>query len=282
VTHKGCLDGTGSALVFWWAGGKTENILFRNPSTCALSPIEAAPYDEIWYADVCPSGDDPGGGKPFHVFDHHVSNQKKHPDDERYTFDLSKSGTSLLAYELGFELNGFNKWEQRLVEALEAYDLGRFDHVEGQMLADVAATYTQEDLLWLLQKFGPDFLDDKEMKSRAEALAAVRNLYAANAAKYCRREDFFFQGICVTLGIATSPVYWKNAVAQEILRMPDAPQVAVIFDPTSQMVSLRSLRGGPDCSMIAGLYGGGGHAQAAGFKFSGQAMLASLTRTVFG
>ncbi len=58
--------------------------------------------------------------------------------------------------------------------------------------------------------------------------------------------------------------------------------MALIIDPTTQMISLRSNPGGPDCSMIAARYGGGGHARAAGFKGNGQFMLSALIESVIG
>jgi hypothetical protein len=153
VTHKGCLDGTGSALMFITAGGRRENVIFKAPSTALLTPEEAAPFDEVWFADLCPpSLEDPAGGRPFHVFDHHVSNQRKFGNDPRCTFDMKKSGTSLMAEVLGLdcpadELPGAF---DGLIEALEAYDLGKFDHVGGVRLADIASSYTQEEMLDLM------------------------------------------------------------------------------------------------------------------------------------
>ena len=300
ATHRGCLDGTGSALMFIWAGGLRRNVIFRNPGQCSLTAAELASFDvdEVWFADLCPASlEDPAGGLPFHVFDHHLSNVQRHGDDPRCTFDMTKSGTSLLArelnvirpadpfprYGLAMELN-----VQELIDALEAYDLGRFDNREGQRLADAAGTYTQDEMLDILILNGPDTMFHRDIVSRAEAMASVRKIYAEQAARNARIEEWDAVDVgsldCtpVRVAVAVSPVYWKNAVAMGMLARPEAPQVAVIIDPTTQMVSLRSLPGGPDCSVMAGLYGGGGHARAAGFKASGGKMLEALSRTVFG
>ncbi len=284
VTHRGCLDGTGSALMFLWAGGKRENIVFRNPSTAFLTPAEAANFDEVWFADVCPPSldNEPAGGKPFHVFDHHLSNMKKFADDPRCTFDMKKSGTSLMAQRLGIidteSLTGV--YVAELINALEAYDLGRFDEPMGVRLADAASSYTQDEMLDQLVMHGADIMYDQAIVSRADALSAVRNLYSEQAAKYAY--SFQFPGTgdeIIECGMAVSPVYWKNEVALRILKDHD---LALIVDPTTQMVSLRSKEGGPDCSMIAARYGGGGHARAAGFKANGLQMLNALTETVIG
>lgn len=280
VTHRGCLDGTGSALMFILAGGRRENILFRNPSQCNLSPEEAAPFDEVWFADVCPpTMDEPAGGKPFHVFDHHLSNMKKFADDERCTFSMTHSGTSLLARELDVKdgPSFYGTPLTDLISALEAYDLGRFDEPLGVRMADAASSYTQDEMLDQLVLNGADALYDQGIISRAEALSSVRGLYSEQAAKYAL--GITLDGIRV--GVAVSPVYWKNDTARRMLT-DGGYAMAMIIDPTTQMVSLRSLEGGPDCSMIAARYGGGGHAQAAGFKGNGAQMLSALAEAVIG
>lgn len=299
VTHKGCLDGTGSALMFLWRGGKRENILFRNPSGCGLTPAELpVGVDEVWFADLCPPVlEGAGGGLPFHVFDHHLSNQKKFGDDPRCTFSMDHSGTSLMARDLGI-IDDLEEHRRHylsqgvdvddLIEALEAYDLGRFDFYPGQRLADIAATYTQEQMLEIMSlRDVEEVLFDRDLTQRAEAMAAVRNLYAEAAARSARRTTLCegqHGGIPrdILVGVAVSPVYWKNAVSQALLHGPDPVEMAAVIDTTTQMISLRSLEGGPDCSAIAVLYGGGGHARAAGFKANGQRLLSVLFQEVFG
>lgn len=279
VTHKGCLDGTGSALVFIWAGGLRENIFFKNPSFCFLTPQEAAPFDEVWFADVCPASlEDPAGGKPFHVFDHHVSNQKKFGHDSRCTFDITKCGTSLMAFvlEVKDDDHTIYKYTDKLINAIQSYDLGKFDCEHGVRLADIASSFSQEEMLEImLERDAEGVLHDSDLTSRADALCCARDLYADQAEKSIW--TFEFDG--VDAGVAVSPLHWKNAVAQRILKFHD---LAMVIDITSQMVSLRSKEGGPDCSIIAARYGGGGHARAAGFKLNGRQTLSALVEAVIG
>lgn len=297
VTHKGCLDGTGSALMFLWAGGRRENILFRNPSTCDLTPEEAAPFDEVWFADLCPSTmDDPAGGKPFLVFDHHASNARKFADSEHCTFSMVHSGTSLLGEKLGvYDPEWINlqfsygdtwnpeegMWERaKLVQALEAYDLGKFDHEQGMYLADLASSYSQDEMLDLLKKHEREVLSLPDCRGRVAALSSMRKIFAESATRNIvpfRLMDTDFETI--RAGATHSPVYWKNEVAQRILAA--GYDVAVVIDPGG-MVSLRSLPGGPDCSIIAGRYGGGGHPRAAGFKANSTNMIQALIDETFG
>lgn len=284
LTHKGCLDGTGSALVFVRAGGRLDRIFFRNPSGLVLSQDDL-PRDvtEVWYADCCPPDlSDPAAGRPFRVFDHHVSNQRLFGEDPRCVFDMTRSGTSLLAQVLGQDDPVF----MTLVRALEAYDLGRFDYKPGQRLADLAGSYSQEEMLDLLVFTDPlDVLYDEGLTARADAMGAARRLYAASAARSAYLTELHVgpSERPFRVGVVVSPHHWKNDVSERVLDIPDV-EVAVMVDVVGGNVSLRSRHGGPDCSLIAGFYGGGGHARAAAFKFQkgSSRMLASLFQLVFG
>jgi oligoribonuclease NrnB/cAMP/cGMP phosphodiesterase (DHH superfamily) len=280
--------------MFLWSGGRRDRILFKNPSGLVLTQEDlAADVDEVWYADCCPPDLlDPAAGRPFRVFDHHVSNMRSYGHDERCVFDMAKSGTSLMASVLGCLDDSDIPWMQtrrQLIAALEAYDLGRFDDVAGQRLADAAASYSQEEMLDTMVRLGPSgVLHDRELSARAEAMAAVRKLYADSAARSAYYSKMALPAIAgitddfVRIGVSASPPYWKNEVSERILDSGSA-DVAVVIDVTGGGVSLRSRPGGPDCSLIAGLYGGGGHARAAGFKVrNGQYMLELLSYQVFG
>jgi oligoribonuclease NrnB/cAMP/cGMP phosphodiesterase (DHH superfamily) len=272
--------------MFLWAGGKRSNIIFKNPNQCDLTTEEAAPYDEVWFVDLCPSQmKDPAGGKPFHVFDHHASNVKRFGDDVNCTFSMKRSGTSLLGEMTGVydpewldlkivdydDPNHHKILRAKLVFAFEAYDLGRFDHENGMYLADLAASFTQDEMLDVVQQHGHEVFNITSYHSRVEALASLRKIYADSAVKNILIKDF--EGLKV--GVVSSPVFWKNEVAERILNHEIGFDLAVVIDMVGGMVSLRSRPGGPDCSVIAGRYGGGGHPCAAGFKVN-QTMLTSV------
>ena len=272
--------------MFIWAGGRRDRIFFRNPTSLNIHPADLpSDVSEVWYADCCPTDlSDPAGGRQFRVFDHHISNQRMFPDDPRCVFDMSRSGTSLMAHVLGLRLDLRG---ERLVSALEAYDLGRFEDTDGQRLADIAATYSQEMLLDLMVELGPQkILDSDLLSERAAAMASVRKLYADSAIS-----SAFFSHIYIPvagylespirIGVCSSPVYWKNEVSERILNSGNA-ELAVILDYTAGMVSLRSRPGGPDCSLIAILFGGGGHARAAGFRMKERTkILSSSIQEIF-
>lgn len=269
ITHKGCLDGTGAALMYVWAGGSRDRLLFRSPSGLQLRPEDVPTgVEEVWYADCCPQDlTDPAAGRPFRVFDHHVSFQRLHGTDPRCVFDMDESGTSLMARTLA--LVGLGTAEDDFIEAMRDYDLGRFGNHKGQRLADLASTFTQEQLLDLfIERDAEGIMYDRDLTARAAGAAAVRAVYCEQAAKAAVVGSLSFEHPLehVSIAAAASPLHWKNDTAQQILDTRPSVDVAVIFDVMGGMVSLRSRPGGPDCSVIAGLFGGGGHAKAAGFK----------------
>lgn len=288
VTHKRCLDGTGSAAVFIWSGGSRSNVIFKTPSDCLLTSDEAAPFDEVWFVDLCPHDlSDPAGGKPFWVCDHHKTNLERFGDHPCCTFSMSHSGTSLLARETGLLVgpdgNPHDETEalEELIGALEAYDLGRFDNWRGQRMADAAGSMSQETMLQYLVSYGTGTLYNQEIVSRAEAMASARNIYAQKAAADALYLEFRPPGWgiasgTVDAGIAVSPEPWKNAVAEEILR---TAELAIVVDISTWSLSFRSKT--LDVSRMAQEYGGGGHKRAAGFKISSHDTLRAIIEEIF-
>jgi oligoribonuclease NrnB/cAMP/cGMP phosphodiesterase (DHH superfamily) len=279
--------------MFVWAGGRRDRILFRNPSGLVLRADDKEPLwedvTEVWYADCCPTDlTDPAMGRPFRVFDHHISNAQKFGDDPRCTFDMTMSGTSLMACVLGMTdgcdapAHKYDTFGQ-LVESLEAYDLGRFDNVAGQRLADIASSYSQEELLDILIGLDPEeILGDRNLTARAEALSSVRKLYAEAAARQARIIDEWrppgwgeLSGT-VSAAVSVAPPYWKNAVAEELLKRVE---VAIIIDPVGGMVSFRST--GVDVASMAIAMGGGGHNRASGFKANSWDLLRVMMQEIF-
>jgi len=179
-------------------------------------------------------------------------------------------------------------------QAMQDYDLGHFENPEGVFLADVASTFTQEEFLDALNGRVTlctlnGVLDFPDFKQRAEAAASIRRIYCEQAAasaviESVRIGEHGSDYATVRIAIAAVPRDWKNDAAQRMLEMNPDVDLAVILDVMGGMVSLRSRVGGPDCSRVAGLYGGGGHARAAGFKMIGgtRHALGSLAQEVFG
>lgn len=285
VTHKNCLDGTGSALMYVWAGGGVDRVLFRSPSGLQLTPQDVpAEVEEVWYADCCPEDlTDPAAGRTFRVFDHHVSSQRLHGSDPRCLFDMGECGTSLVAKRLS--LTGLGRAEDELIGAIRDYDLGRFWNRAGQRLADLASTFTQEDLFHLMvSRDAEEIMYDRDLTDRSDGAAAVRRLYCDQAARSAYVETLGIGGESITIAFLAVPRDWKNDASQRVLDTRHEVALVAVFDVMGGMVSLRSRDDGPDCSRLASLFGGGGHRRAAGFRMPVRpdAGLQALAREVFG
>jgi oligoribonuclease NrnB/cAMP/cGMP phosphodiesterase (DHH superfamily) len=295
VTHRNCLDGTGSAAIFVIAGGKPENVFFRDPKGCALSPEDAAPFDEVWFVDVCPWFlDDPAGGKPWRVFDHHDTNIRRwemalnqrtwspYAGGSMY-FDQDRCGTSILAAALSPYEDGYiGASISRLVETIEHYDLGRFDatyHVK--QLADMASTYSQRDLLDLLVDRKSEILDLGYYQNRGIAVGDARAIFAENAAKSAFKGEIEFYGRTYSCALVCAPRDWGNDIAERLLSN-EKVDISVVVDFSRNAVSLRSRSNGPNVAMIAERYGGGGHPRAAGIRLDSREAYRVLFEGIFG
>jgi len=295
VTHRNCLDGTGSAAVFILAGGKEENVFFRDPKGCALTTDEAAPFDEVWFVDVCPWDlADPAGGKPWKVFDHHDTAIRRHnpegservhilrPPHGTLYFDSMKCGTSIIAAATSRYSDGSAGALQELVETIEHYDLGRFDanyHVK--QLADLASTYSQIDMVRLLVDRGTDILYLGYYQNRGIAVGDARAVFAENAAKSAHVERLDLCGKSYSCAIVCSPRDWGNDIAARLLENLSI-DIAVIVDYTRNSVSLRTREGGPNVAKIAEAFGGGGHPKAAGIRLDPKRAYSRLLEEIFG
>lgn len=279
VTHKGCTDGSGCAMVFVLAGGLSKNIIFRGPKECSLTVEQAKDFDQVLFADVCPNDlSDPAGGKPWKVFDHHETNHRKHSDNAGCVFSSIRCGTSLFAEQLGLDIE-FGS-HSKLIRSIEAYDLGNFDNENGMFIATIASSKEQEDFYQLLLEEGDEIFSKKYLRSEFNALTGIMNHYSSRAVKSAKAFDF--EGYWVA--VVVSPNYWKNEIAMRILNGDkiDGRHVdfVAIADHTSGMISLRSKD--VNVAKIAERFGGGGHAKAAAFRINTLAMHKTLFEEMFG
>lgn len=283
VTHRNCLDGTGCAAAFIWAGGLKKNIFFRDPRKCALTPEQAAPFDEVWFADVCPPDlSDPAGGKPWKVWDHHETNILRHGEDrEGCTFRRDQCGTSLLANALGLmKIPGDILFQvKNVITAIEHHDLGRFDASPDVMLvANLAVSYSQDKMLDTLVLLGDDVFEEEWCAERASAIGDYHKILAEKYAQaaYGAQIEHPIDGK-VWVAVTTGPHMCVNTIADTVLdgRLigGKAPQIAVVAAYDAASVSLRTrAEGAPNVARMAEMYNGGGHPRAAGFGLDRTAM----------
>lgn len=279
VTHRNCLDGSGCAAVFVWAGGDSKNIFFRDPRKCALSAEEAAPFDEVWFADVCPPDlTDPAGGKPWLVFDHHETNINRHEGNPNCNFNRGYCGTSLLARFLAVR-DSEHQGRQRCIAAIEHHDLGRFNASDDVMyIANLAVCKSQDSMVTLLSHLGDDIFSDNDYLQQSRAICDYHDILAEKCASvaYGAEYEHPTDGP-VWVAITSGPHLCVNTIANRVLDGRaiggKVPAIAVVVAYDANSVSLRTRSASaPNVARIAELYNGGGHPAAAGFGLDRRAM----------
>ncbi len=283
VTHRNCLDGTGCAVIFEMAGGNGENVFFRDPRKSALTPEEAAPFDEVWFADVCPPDlTDPAGGKPWWVFDHHETNVNRHLGNPGCVFRKDQCGCSILASNVvnaqGVSLRN-NRECERIITMIEHHDLGRFDADPDVMfIANLAVSVDQRTMVSMLSYYQEDIFSNGDFRARAQAIGDYHKILAEKSISNSYATELTHpDGSVIKLAIVVSPHFNVNTVANTILdgrkvgKLVPGAVAVVCYD--AACVSLRSRGTNPvNVARIAELFGGGGHPQAAGFGLDRSAM----------
>ena len=264
ITHRGCLDGTGCALAFLQAGGLKQNVIFLDPDLNGLDGRLPSHASKIWFADCCPKDlhNVATAGIDVIVFDHHITNIRRHSADGRCFFDEKMCGTSILSSFLPSDV-----LPPRFCKAIEDYDLGRFSNEDGLFLADLAACFADQlTFIAYLQGIGLEliFSDSSTIRLvqefRDKAISEIDR-----SVQRSQRMDFM--GIAARF--TTSVRYNCNKVAEKILAECSDCDLVVLKDPNGSAVSLRSREHGCDCSSVAQMFGGGGHKRAAGFSIKG-------------
>jgi oligoribonuclease NrnB/cAMP/cGMP phosphodiesterase (DHH superfamily) len=278
-------------------GGLEKNVHYVTPQETFLTAEQCIDIDEVWFADVCPdlNSRDICCGLPFRVFDHHISNIRKWETESRSDlhFDITKCGTTILSEYL--DKRGHGAPSIRLLTAIEDYDLWRKvdEGDDGPFLADLAAINPQRYFSILLADRDEDVFFDSHCRAQAHAVSRIRKLNSEQIAAASHVVSIFSPSDKheVLVGFAVAPTAWKNSVADLILKRNDYRvadmdkidvAIAAVLDPMVGTISLRSREGGPDCSMIAKAYGGGGHVRAAGFHLPTAGLLNTLSRKVLG
>ncbi len=292
VTHKGCMDGAGCAIMFLGAGGKKENIRFVAAGMVEKFIKSDPVFDSnkfLIFADI-------GLNTPKYadvlekrgslvMIDHH--NTSLHLLGREWAEieeNNQRCGTRMLRDYLvdNFPDEGrfirSSNW-RRFAELLDDHDrwiraipgsedmatfmsfvgqesfIERFKDPKGRACDNIAKgrmshgffTEFEDDLLGILKQ------------RRDEAIAdALKKSFV--------REVKLPDGSMVTMGVVITMEPNISLLLQRLLELKPEIQVAASVSLEKGAVSLRSRGGIPDCSHIAGLFGGGGHKGASGHR----------------
>lgn len=256
ITHKDCLDGATAALIGELSG---LNIIFVEPDG-ANAALAALPEDKnpVFLADVSltPSQWPQWRNRITHLLDHHQSALHLF-HEPNVTVDLSRAGGHLM-YDFAVTHNWIKpspNWE-RLINTAERYDLWKPHHEAGQ------------NLNRLMQKWGFEWYRSKY----SSGWAPYAKIEGDTIAQIIRDEDLFIQRFTEhavlmrddRLSIAGVNLTEDGPVNELAHVLLDQGAAMVFMVKPEGRVSARTDVRIDAASLMERLFGGGGHARAAG------------------
>ena len=302
VSHKNCPDGFGAS---WAAHRKLEQpenevqYIYIEPSKWDLVK-GSRNIDKIFFFDVVP---DPnmilatiaveGTDMPsIEIWDHHISNKKQYDDvdfgehDVKVHFDMEHSGAWLAWNRLSDEIG---VPAPKLIQYVQDRDLWKWELPNSRAISAYIASHTRTFGRWDTIH---EILEGTDKVAQASLIAAGDGIlrYQEQLIDICVKTmysdiiiDELFGGH--TVGVANcSTVTLVSEVAGSIAKEKDIGLCWFVDNGPKGViikVSLRSRGEGPDVSVLAKKYGGGGHKNAAGFSLDPKSDLAAhITRII--
>ena len=262
--HKGCPDGFGAAWAAWIKLGYSASYI---PITHS-DEIPEYSKSQIYFLDICPSEEVLTRLQESNrvvILDHHKSAEDTISKCKEYIFDNNRSGAGI-----SWDYFCGNKRRPTLINIIEDRDLWKWN-IEGSrevlmLLDSIPKTFEG----WSEFSDKIDCPNDSMSWGYERALSSGSNIleYQKSLIKVACSKSY----IGTILGNKTAFVnssILQSFIGNELL-MDDSINLAAIFykKEDGYVFSLRSRKGGVDCSKIAEEFGGGGHHCASGFKVS--------------
>jgi nanoRNase/pAp phosphatase (c-di-AMP/oligoRNAs hydrolase) len=172
-------------------------------------------------------------------------------------FDMTRSGAGM-AWDYFYP----DTPRPPLIDHIEDRDLWRFKLEDTRVIAAALFSYPYDFALWDSFMFAPGRVE--QLAIEGEAIERKHHQDIANTLAVTQRE-MVIGG--VAMPVANLPLTMTSDAGHRMATGHAAKCAACYWDtPEGRVFSLRSTDDGPDVSSIAKLYGGGGHAHAAGFR----------------
>lgn len=177
-------------------------------------------------------------------------------------FDMQESGASM-AWK--FTTSRLDEAEMpKLITLVRDRDLWRFEHADTEPLY-----YGLQAGEQTIENLAP-YMDDKNLEELLEVGRGVQAYFNARVAEVLSQQE----GRYTTIGayhvpVANVPHFMASAVGNELSSRTPLTFAATYYDTeTHRVYSLRSSKEGVNVGEVAKLFGGGGHAHAAGFRIA--------------
>jgi hypothetical protein len=185
------------------------------------------------------------------ILDHHKSAQEEIGDLPFVHFDMDRSG-AMLAWQYCHP----DEEPPPLIGYVQDRDLWRFELPNSRAVTAALGSYPMDFQVW-------STLDVADLAREGEAILRFRDQTVASIVGFARWGEI--GGYRVPVVNATA--HWSDVGEAMLKKYPEAPFVGAWFEDAegTRRWSLRS-RPGFDVSVVAKKLGGGGHAQASGFR----------------
>ena len=258
--HGNCYDGLTAAWIAWMAGVQRENMFPLSHGSEALAGLYLPKDAKVLMTDFSlPLAELQKMRESVDtliVLDHHKTAEADLQGLDWAYFDMNESGASLT-------WDFFNPSQRRpkLVQYIKEHDLWKFELPYSTLVRSFIRSYdmTIENLSYLSTVLSQNF-----NRVIVEGEGIQRAMDAAVEMMCSQAIVGEIEGYRVPIANAT--IYFSEVGSRLLELYHDAPFAAYYMDRSDgvRQWGLRS-RPGFDCSEIAKTFGGGGHAQAAGF-----------------
>lgn len=260
--HKGCPDGFGAAWSAWKKLGYSAEYIPISHS-CKIPDYNQT---QIYFLDICPSQKDLDRLQEKNrvvILDHHKSAENIICNCKEYIFDNNRSGAGI-----SWDYFCGNKKRPTLIDIIEDRDLWKWT-IEGSrevlmLLDSIPRTFetwsdfadkiecTNENMSWGYERA---FSSGSNILEYQKSLVKISCSKAYGGKILGQRAKFVNSNVL------------QSFIGNELLLNDSVELAAVYYKKENNFIfSLRSKKGGVDCSEIAKKFGGGGHHCAAGFK----------------
>lgn len=262
IYHKGCPDGYGSRWVFEKKYGDEMEYI---PMSHGEEPPNLADKD-VWIADFSFKRDKlleiKAAARSVTLIDHHLSAERELKDLDFCHIDMSHCGAVLSWYYC----NGINSNVPLLLQYIEDQDLWKWQMPFAKEIVAVIDSYDYSLRHWdEIQKRLEDSLGFSGLLNEGSALLRYRD---KKITEIMHKKHKIKLGD-VEFWSCNSPIYQSQICDKLMEEKEELISSCYYFNGEDFIFSLRSKKeGGPDVSLIAATYGGGGHKNAAGMKIS--------------
>jgi oligoribonuclease NrnB/cAMP/cGMP phosphodiesterase (DHH superfamily) len=282
IYHGGCKDGWTAAFTVYWLYLQLElrdqvkiELIPENHSFAQTKKLEddlksgkIKPEDTaLIFADIAPGREtllrlDRSPWAALYVVDHHKTTIEDSGDLPFFIWAYEESGASLMWLACNLpELTGNQM--PHLHRLIRCLDIHRRDYPDWEELG-MAIDMVRKDIrawTWLYYAM-EDNQKRQELVETGRPLVRYRDRVCGMIVRSAKPYWIKLNG---HKGLASNSSIFSSVIADKMWKHCDF-YCSYSFNGKMYYWSIRSSETGPDCSAIAGKYGGGGHARASGFR----------------